>query len=101
MVAEGSGRGRRAGSAWRDTKAGLHVVAWFPQHTPSQIDALVTACRARDVGVYSLGRHALKPLQTGALMLGYGRLDSAAIEQGVRELGAAFKSLRPRAVRRG
>jgi GntR family transcriptional regulator/MocR family aminotransferase len=71
--------------------AGLHLVAWLPGLDAPEIEALVSACRDRGVGVYSVARHALKPLARGGLILGYGLLDEAAIEAGVRRLAAAYR----------
>jgi DNA-binding transcriptional MocR family regulator len=66
-------------------------VAWLPGLDAPEIEALVSACRDRGVGVYSVARHALKPLARGGLILGYGLLDEAAIEAGVRRLAAAYR----------
>jgi GntR family transcriptional regulator/MocR family aminotransferase len=79
--------------------AGLHIVAWFPTLAPAAIELLVTACQERDIGVYSMAGHAVRPLKRGALILGYGLLDVAAIEEGVRGLAAAYRALKPSARR--
>jgi GntR family transcriptional regulator / MocR family aminotransferase len=73
--------------------AGMHLVAWFPKLAPQAVDALAAACKERDVGVYSIARHAVRPLRRGGLILGYGLLDEAAIEAGVRGLAAAYRAL--------
>jgi GntR family transcriptional regulator/MocR family aminotransferase len=70
---------------------GMHLVAWLPSLDPIDIDRLVAACADLDVGVYSIARHALKPLRTGGLILGYGLVDDAAIDEGVRRLAAAYE----------
>ncbi len=77
-------------------EAGLHLVAWFPGWTPTDVDAIVAACRALDVGLYSISRHALTPLPIGGLMLGYALLGEAAIEEGVKRLAAAVDGVRGR-----
>jgi GntR family transcriptional regulator/MocR family aminotransferase len=90
-------------------EAGMHLIAWFPRRDPGAIDALVAACRARDIGVYSIARHGLRPMSRGGLILGYGLLDVSAIEEGVRGIAAAARecftaerrpSARTRAARR-
>jgi hypothetical protein len=42
------------------------------------------------VGVYSIARHARRPLKRGGLILGYGLVDERAIDAGVRVLAAAY-----------
>lgn len=75
-------------------QAGLHLVAWFPALTTADVDALILACRDRDVGVYSVARYAKRRLPYGGLVLGYGLVDEQAIETGVRRLAAAYRNLR-------
>lgn len=75
-------------------QAGLHLVVWFPQLAPPDVEALVTACAGRDVGVYSVARHALRPLTHGGLILGYGLVDETNIEAGVRVIASAYHELR-------
>ena len=74
--------------------AGLHLVAWLPGLTPADIDALVHRCAKRSVGIYSIARHALGRLPCGGLLLGYGLVDEAAIETGVRTIAAVYRELR-------
>ncbi|MEZ5287926.1 MAG: PLP-dependent aminotransferase family protein [Vicinamibacterales bacterium] len=76
--------------------AGLHLVAWLPTLPASAADELESACLARGVAVYSIARHALRPLRRAGIMLGYGLLDEDAIEEGVRVLAAAVKRIRTR-----
>jgi GntR family transcriptional regulator/MocR family aminotransferase len=72
---------------------GLHLVAWFPQLAKDDVDALVAACRRRDVGVDSIARHAMHPLARSGLILGYGLVDEKAIELGIGRLAAAYRSV--------
>jgi GntR family transcriptional regulator / MocR family aminotransferase len=75
--------------------SGMHLVAWFPKLATSHIDALVAACQRRDVGVYSIARHALRPLRRAGLILGYGLVDERATDRGVRILAAAYRKIKP------
>jgi GntR family transcriptional regulator / MocR family aminotransferase len=75
--------------------SGMHLVAWFPKLATSHIDALVAACQRRDVGVYSIARHALQPLRRAGLILGYGLVDERATDRGVRILAAAYRKIKP------
>lgn len=84
----------------RGDEAGLHVVAWLPALDGAAIDDLVAACRTRSVGVYSIARHAVRPLARGGLILGYGALREPAIEEGVAQLAAAYHVLTRRGARR-
>jgi GntR family transcriptional regulator / MocR family aminotransferase len=70
--------------------AGLHLVVWMPKLTHAQVDALVAACARRSIGVYSIARHALRPLGRPGVMLGYGLLDERQIREGIRGLAAAY-----------
>lgn len=81
--------------------AGMHLVAWFPHLTATEIDALVARCRQADVGVYSIAKHAVRPLARQGLILGYGLVDEQAIEAGVSAIASAYREVkhsgRPRA----
>jgi GntR family transcriptional regulator / MocR family aminotransferase len=70
--------------------AGLHLVVWMPNLTHAQVDALAAACERRSIGVYSIARHALRPLARPGVMLGYGLLDESQIREGIRGLAAAY-----------
>ena len=74
--------------------AGMHLVAWFPRLAPHAIDRLVAGCQQRGVGVYSIARHAVRPLERAGLILGYGLLDVPAIEEGLRAIAAAYRVCR-------
>jgi hypothetical protein len=68
-------------------------LAWFPKLATTHIDALVAACERRDVGVYSIARHARRPLRCGGLILGYGLVDERAIDVGARVLAGAYRKI--------
>jgi GntR family transcriptional regulator/MocR family aminotransferase len=70
--------------------AGLHLVVWMPNLTHAQVEALAAACERRGIGVYSIARHGLRPLERPGVMLGYGLLDESQIREGIRGLAAAF-----------
>jgi GntR family transcriptional regulator / MocR family aminotransferase len=74
--------------------AGMHLIAWLPRLARERLDALVDACRARGIGVYSLERHAIRPLTRQALILGYGLVSDAAIDEGIRGLADEYRTLR-------
>lgn len=76
--------------------AGLHIVAWLPRLRTPALDALIARCADRGVGVYSVARHALRPLPRPGLILGYGMIDEQAIEAGVEILAEAYRRRRKR-----
>lgn len=65
----------------------------MPNLTHAQMEALVAACQRRGIGVYSIARHALGPLERPGVMLGYGLLDESQIREGIRGLAAAFREV--------
>ena len=73
--------------------AGLHVVVWLPELPRDRVDALVDACAARGVGVYSMAHHAKRPLPRAGLLLGYGLTDAAQIQRGVKALSDAYREV--------
>jgi GntR family transcriptional regulator/MocR family aminotransferase len=73
--------------------SGLHLVAWLPRLPVKHLDTLVAMCATRDIGVYSLARHAVRRLPRCGLMLGYGLIEPDAIERGVRELADEYGRL--------
>jgi GntR family transcriptional regulator / MocR family aminotransferase len=73
---------------------GLHLVVWMPNLTQADVDALVSLCERRGIGVYSMARHALTPLRRPGVVLGYGLLDEAQIRKGIRGLAAAYWDVR-------
>jgi GntR family transcriptional regulator/MocR family aminotransferase len=73
--------------------SGLHLVAWFPSLGPRGIDRLVAACADLDVGVYSIARHAIRPMASAGLILGYGLVEEVDIEAGASRLAAAYSAI--------
>lgn len=73
--------------------AGLHLVVWLARLDAANVDRLVAACATRGVGVYAIGRHALRPLPRAGLIMGYGLTNERAIERGVRELAQEYRQL--------
>jgi GntR family transcriptional regulator/MocR family aminotransferase len=74
--------------------AGLHIVVWLPALPASRVEALIATTRRKGVGVYSVAAHASRPLRHGGLLLGYGLTEPPQIEEGVRQLAAAYREVR-------
>ena len=64
-----------------------------PRLPRDSVDALVDACAARGVGVYSMAHHAKRPLPRAGLLLGYGLTDAAQIQRGVKALSDAYREV--------
>jgi GntR family transcriptional regulator/MocR family aminotransferase len=72
--------------------SGLHLVAWFPDLSPSAVNDLVGEARRHDVGVYPIAPYYLSAERARAgLLLGYTLIEERAIREGVRGLGAALE----------
>jgi GntR family transcriptional regulator / MocR family aminotransferase len=73
--------------------AGLHLLVTFSRDVDEA--ALVEAAASHGVAVHPLGtyRATPRPDAAPALVLGYGALTPAAIDRGVRRLGAAVEDL--------
>ena len=71
--------------------AGLHIVVGLPARTDEP--ALLAAARAHGIALSGLSEHALAP-GLPALLLGYGRIATPAIDVGVRALAAAAAGVR-------
>lgn len=75
--------------------AGLHVLAWLPEVSPSGLERVLEEAARRGVGVYPVTPYYLTPPPAAGLLLGYAGLDEAAIREGVRRLGQALAAMRP------
>jgi GntR family transcriptional regulator / MocR family aminotransferase len=81
--------------------AGLHVAVWLPRLPHQSVDALIEACAAQHVGIYSIAGHASRRLPRAGLLMGYGLTDLDQIERGVRILGKVYRDVAARRPRRG
>jgi GntR family transcriptional regulator / MocR family aminotransferase len=72
------------------SSAGLHMLVWLPQVTPSKLDSLVRRAAVAGVGVYPVTPNYLEPPRRSGLLLGYGSLEEDEIRQGIQRLGHAL-----------
>ena len=86
---------RHLGAAARvdGSSAGLHVAVWLPHLSPARVPALIAACAARNVAIYSISGHATRPLPHAGLLLGYGLTDAKRVALGVRRLAEAYREV--------
>jgi GntR family transcriptional regulator/MocR family aminotransferase len=69
---------------------GLHVTAMVPGVTQAELTAVLERAWAAGVGVMALSRWDAGPLSQPGLVLGYGAIPTARIEEGLRRLRRCF-----------
>jgi GntR family transcriptional regulator/MocR family aminotransferase len=77
-----------------DSRSGMHMVAWLPQFTYRQLDALLLAARRRSLGVRPIHAYYANKPATPGLLLGVASLSAAQLRVGARLLGEAFMEVR-------
>lgn len=68
--------------------AGAHVVLWPRKHTAEE--SLIAAASSKGVGIYGISAYFLKKPRRTGIMLGYSRMNEAAIAEGIRRLRDVF-----------
>jgi GntR family transcriptional regulator / MocR family aminotransferase len=72
--------------------AGLHALVRLPGAV--DVRRLLSLAAARSLGIYPLSWHMIDPpAETDALVLGYGNLSEAAIDEGIERLGKVLDQL--------
>jgi len=69
--------------------AGLHLLAWLPPEIDEE--AAIKAAADAGIGIHGLAPSRIDPAGPGALIFGYGQIEEAAIDQGVRRLAGAIR----------
>ena len=77
-----------------DSRSGMHMVAWLPQFTYRQLDALLLATRRRSLGVRPIHAYYANRPATPGLLLGVASLSAAQLRVCGRLLGEAFMEVR-------
>ena len=77
-----------------DSRSGMHMVAWLPQFTYRQLDALLLATRRRSLGVRPIHAYYANRPTTPGLLLGVASLSAAQLRVCARLLGEAFMEVR-------
>src|SRR6185295_539249 len=74
--------------------AGLHVLAWLPTDEPDLDEsAILAAADAAGIGIAGVSSRRIAP-GPPALVFGYGVIDEAAIEPGIRTLAEVIARTR-------
>jgi GntR family transcriptional regulator/MocR family aminotransferase len=71
--------------------AGLHLLAWLPPEIDEE--AAIRAAADAGIGVYGLAPSRIDKAGPGALIFGYGQIEEAAIDEGVRRLATVLTRL--------
>ena len=77
-----------------DSRSGMHMVAWLPQFTYRQLDALLLATRRRNLGVRPIHAYYANRPATPGLLLGVASLSAAQLRVCGRLLGEALMEVR-------
>ncbi len=70
--------------------AGLHLLAWLPPELDEA--AVVRAATEARIGIHGLAPSRIDPSGPGAIIFGYGQIEEAAIDDGLRRLRIAIDS---------
>jgi GntR family transcriptional regulator/MocR family aminotransferase len=64
--------------------AGMHVLVWLKNVSPSQLNTLIERAVQKGIGLYSISPYYLNPPKRAGLLLGYASLTEDAIRNGIR-----------------
>lgn len=71
--------------------AGIHLIAWFRDLEPGDVEPLVVRARAAGVGLYSVAPYYLSPPSRAGLLMGFAPLNERDIRKGVKALATLVK----------
>ena len=74
----------------------MHKVAWLPEFTFPQLDALLLATRRRSLGVRPIDAYYANRPTVPGLLLGVASLSAAQLRASARLLGEAISEVRSR-----
>jgi len=66
-----------------DSRAGMHLVAWWRGHDAADGDALIAHARTRGLALYPIAPYYLEPPDRAGLLLGFASLGTAEIREAV------------------
>ena len=72
-------------------EAGMHCVGWLP--TGMDDRSLVRAGVSQEVDLVPVGNFSMEPMERKGILLGYSEYTVEQIQDGVRRLGEAMRSL--------
>lgn len=83
-----------------DSCAGMHLVAWLPERDDADVDALIAHAQGVGLGLYSISPYYLRPQNRAGLLMGYGALSVAEIEEGLALFARCMDDLFPVSAKR-
>src|SRR5262252_2936573 len=69
---------------------GVHLVVWFNDVKPRELDAVIARAAKAGVGVYSIAPAYTRPPDRAGLLFGYAALTEAEIRAGIQRLAQTF-----------
>jgi GntR family transcriptional regulator / MocR family aminotransferase len=69
---------------------GVHLVVWFNDLRPRELDAVIARAARAGVSVYSIAPAYTRPPARAGLLFGYAALNEAEIHAGIRRLAEMF-----------
>ncbi|MDI1338469.1 PLP-dependent aminotransferase family protein [Polaromonas sp.] len=67
-------------------KTGVHLLVWFKDVPPADMDAFIARAAQAGVGLYSIAPYFAEPLTRCGLLFGYASLSVSEIRTGIRKL---------------
>ena len=68
----------------------MHLVVWFKDVRPRELDAAIARAAKTGVGVSSIAPAYTRPPDRAGLLFGYAALTEAEIRAGIQRLAEAF-----------
>ena len=78
-----------------DSRAGMHLVVWLPGHGDADVAALVAHAQRARLGLYSIAPLYLRPQNRAGLVMGYGGMSVAEIEQALAVFARCLDEVLP------
>jgi GntR family transcriptional regulator/MocR family aminotransferase len=78
-----------------DSKAGMHLVVWLPGHGDADVAALIAHAQRARLGLYSIAPLYLRPQNRAGLVMGYGGMSVAEIEQALAVFARCLDEVLP------
>ncbi|MEI2454115.1 PLP-dependent aminotransferase family protein [Lysobacter firmicutimachus] len=76
-----------------DSNAGMHLLVWLRGRSAAQGDAFIALAQRRGLGLYSIAPYYFDPPDRAGLLLGYGALSVAEIEEAARLFAACLAEM--------
>lgn len=78
-----------------DSQAGMHLVVWLPGRGDAEVAELVRHAQLAGLGLYSIAPYYLRPQDRGGLLMGFGAMSVAEIEQALALFAQSLDAVFP------